>query len=111
MTVRRKNGSLFILFGALLLVTGLSFTGAGGAAAAGFIAGLEPDKRRADVPIITEVKRDAVWQARALTGISKPYPEHVLQFLKDQGNWFSPFLHPGMVNRYDIRGWHKSKKD
>ncbi len=110
MTGCRKYGSLFTLSGALLLSAVFLFAGLGGASAARYIAGVEPDKRRADIPVITQVKKDAAWQARALTGLSRPYPEHVLQFLKDQGNWFSPFLHPGMVDRYDIRKWHKPSK-
>ena len=28
-------------------------------------------------------------------------------FLEDQGNWYTPFNHPGMTGRYDIRGWHR----
>lgn len=111
MTGSRRNRLFFILLWALLLLTGLSLSGVTNAIAAQFIAGVEPDKRRADIPVISKTTKDAAWQKGALTGVSEPYPEHVLQFLDDQGNWFSPFLHPGMVDRYDLRGWHKSKKE
>ncbi len=43
--------------------------------------------------------------ARAFTGVSEPYPPS-LGFMKDQGAWFTPFIHPGLVDQYDIRGWH-----
>lgn len=105
MVGRRKNRSYFILLWGVLV-----FSSVGKVSAAQYVAGVEPDRRRTDIPIITEASRDAAWQARALTGISKPYPEHVLQFLDDQGSWFSPFLYPGMIDRYDIRGWHTSPK-
>ncbi len=106
MIVSRASRSLFILLGGLFLVTGSFPAGVSEVAAAPFVAGVTPDRRRADIPVIREVKRAKDWQKQALTGISKPYPEHVLRFLKDQGNWFTPFDHPGMTGRYDIRGWH-----
>lgn len=79
----------------------------GGVANAGFpIAGLEPWQRPQGAPVITSVERDEAWYARALHGISQPYPAS-LRFLEDQGNWYTPFIHPGMPGPYDIRGWHR----
>lgn len=69
------------------------------------IAGTRPFERPVGAPVITEVQRGPEWYARALTGISRPYPSS-LRFLEDQGNWYTPFNHPGMLGRYDIRGWH-----
>lgn len=87
-----------------LLATGFCLLG--GTASADFpIAGLEPWKRPAGAPVITSVERDEAWYARALHGISQPYPAS-LRFLEDQGNWYTPFIHPGMPEPYDIRGWH-----
>ncbi|PIE09253.1 MAG: hypothetical protein CSA72_13815 [Rhodobacterales bacterium] len=71
-----------------------------------FIAGVEPSQRPEGAPEITQVAKDGVWYQQALTGVSQPYPAS-LKFLEDQGNWFNPFIHPGMTGPYDIRGWHK----
>ena len=70
------------------------------------IAGVHPYQRPAGAPVIQEVHRDGSWYALALTGVSQPYP-HSLRFLEDQGNWYTPFDHPGMRGRYDLRGWHQ----
>ena len=52
------------------------------------IAGTQPSHRPQGAPVI------------------QPYP-YSLQFLEDQGNWHTPFTHPGMHGRYDIRGWYR----
>ncbi|MCG6862357.1 MAG: hypothetical protein LJE70_13940 [Chromatiaceae bacterium] len=69
------------------------------------VAGLEPDRRPEAAPVITEVAKQEDWYRRALSGIEPP-PLPRLRFLEDQGGWYSPFNHPGMTGRYDIRGWH-----
>lgn len=69
-----------------------------------FIAGTAP-WQRPDAPVVTEVIKPEGWYSRALTGIEPPFPAS-LRFLEDQGNWFTPFIHPGMLAPYDIRGWH-----
>ncbi len=73
-----------------------------------FIAGVKPNQRPEGAPVIKTYKKDAAWYARALTGVVPPYP-YSLKFLEDQGAWFNPFIHPGMLPPYDIRGWHKKK--
>ena len=70
-----------------------------------FIAGTTPWKRP-DAPVVTEVVKPEGWYQRALTGIEAPFPAS-LRFLEDQGNWFTPFIHPGMLAPYDIRNWHQ----
>lgn len=91
-----------------LLVFALLIPGIGSAQGTSqFIAGTQPDRRPQNAPLITEVDHDKAWLAQALTGVSEPYPES-LDFLQDdQGNWFTPFIHPGMTSPYDIRGWHQ----
>lgn len=69
------------------------------------IAGTQPSERPAGAPVIAEVHKPKGWYEQALTGISAPYPAS-LRFLEDQGNWYTPFNHPGMPGRYDIRHWH-----
>jgi hypothetical protein len=69
------------------------------------IAGTQPSQRPAGAPVIREVQKPEGWYEQALTGITKPYPAS-LRFLENQGNWYTPFNHPGMYGRYDIRGWH-----
>jgi len=73
-----------------------------------FVAGVNADQRAANAPVIKTVRKPQSWYSQALKGVSTPYP-YSLHFLENQGNWFNPFLHPGMHGRYDIRGWHKSK--
>jgi hypothetical protein len=70
-----------------------------------FIAGVHPDRRPEGAPVLKEYRKDAAWYERALHGIAEPYP-YSLRFLEDQGAWYTPFIHPGMLPPYDIRGWH-----
>ena len=73
-----------------------------------FIAGVHPDRRPDNAPVVTSVDHDETWQAVALLGVSEPYPAS-LGFLADQGAWYTPFNHPGMTGPYDIRHWHQDK--
>ncbi|WP_020559844.1 hypothetical protein [Thiofilum flexile] len=70
-----------------------------------YIAGTQPSHRPDQAPVLTEVQKNADWYQHALYGVESPYP-HSLKFLEDQGNWFTPFNHPGMTHPYDLRGWH-----
>lgn len=88
-----------------LLATGLCGIAGSALGQDVFIAGLAPSVRPAGAPVITEMHKDAAWYARALTGVTEPFPAS-LRFLEDQGAWFTPFTHPGMPAPYDIRGWH-----
>lgn len=89
------------------LVFGFAFClTAGSVRAADYpVAGLAPDRRPAEAPTITEFRQDEAWRNRALTGISEPYPAS-LEWLDDQGAWYTPFNRPGMTGPYDLRGWH-----
>jgi hypothetical protein len=69
------------------------------------VSGLTPYERPSDAPVLEQVIKDNVWYQNALTGISTPYP-YSLRFLENQGNWYTPFNHPGMTGPYDIRGWY-----
>ncbi|MER2607111.1 MAG: hypothetical protein ABTQ29_14850 [Siculibacillus sp.] len=71
-----------------------------------FVAGLAPDRRPVGAPSITAPLRPQSWYVRAVTGITPPYPRSLF-FLDNQGEWYTPFNRPGMVERYDLRGWHK----
>jgi hypothetical protein len=73
-----------------------------------WIAGLDPASRPLNAPTISTVQHSAVWRTQALYGISAPIPKS-LDFLNDQGNWYTPFSRPGMVGPYDIRGWHSQR--
>lgn len=68
-----------------------------------FISGVQPDRRPADAPVITEFNRDPGWYRQALKGITPPY-SNSLRFLDDQGAWYTPFNRPNASGRYDIRG-------
>lgn len=97
--MRRSTKVAAILIGTLLVQAGSS------ARDAYPIAGTQPSERPAGAPVIDEVRKPEGWYARALIGISRPYPAS-LRFLEDQGNWYTPFNHPGMSGRFDLRGLH-----
>ena len=69
-----------------------------------FIAGLVPDSRPEGAPVITVFEQTPEWRAQALRGISPP--QTGLGFLNDQGAWYTPFFHPNLKDRYDIRSLH-----
>ncbi|MEZ5538314.1 MAG: hypothetical protein R3F02_22130 [Thiolinea sp.] len=71
-----------------------------------YIAGTIPYERPAGAPVINEFNKNGNWYSTALWGVEKPYP-YSLRFLEDQGQWHTPFNHPGMTSRYDIRHWHQ----
>jgi hypothetical protein len=75
-------------------------------AQAEIIGGTTPDRRPEGAPKATKGGLDAGERAKALAGVSEPFPPS-LKFLDDQGGWFTPFSHPGMTGPYDIRKWHK----
>jgi hypothetical protein len=68
-------------------------------------AGVQPDQRPAGAPVITKVAKNKAWYKQAETGLQPPF-SHSLSFLFYQGNWHTPFNEPGMLGKYDIRGWH-----
>lgn len=70
------------------------------------VAGINPSQRPVGAPVIEWVRHKKEWFAHALTGVQKPYPKN-LYFLNSQGHWYTPFNQPGMLGRYDIRGWHE----
>ena len=69
------------------------------------IAGLRPDRRPASAPVISAYPKNDEWYVHALRGVVPPQPEN-LNFLDDQGRWYTPFTNPGMTRPYDLRGWH-----
>lgn len=73
-----------------------------------FIAGTSPDQRPANAPKIETFQKTAQWYQTALHGITLPFPQS-LQFLEQQGAWYTPFNHPGMTGPYDIRHWHDAR--
>ena len=76
-------------------------------AAEGFVAGLAPYQRPAGAPTVTAPTPFDAPGSVALHGVSQPIPQTMV-WLRDQGNWYTPFTRPGMVDRYDIRGWHSN---
>lgn len=76
------------------------------AAEPSFIAGVDPSQRPAGAPAISVFHKPSGWAAAAERGITDPKPASVKAFLADQGAWYTPFTHPGMLGRYDIRGLH-----
>ncbi len=94
----------------LAAAIGVSLLTAGSPAVAAddvVVAGLHPDRRPENAPVLKQPDKSARWYASATAGVSQPIPPS-LRFLDDQGNWFTPFTHPGMVGRYDIRGLHST---
>ncbi len=73
------------------------------------IAGLAPDRRPEGAPVMSAPAETTPTEARMVQGIPQPVPESISRWIKDQGGWFTPFSHPGMPGRYDLRGWHDGK--
>jgi len=71
-----------------------------------FVAGVQPDQRPANAPVIKEMQKPRTWYDKAVTGVVRPFPTS-MRFLEAQGNWYNPFIVPGMCGRYDIRNWHQ----
>lgn len=69
------------------------------------IAGLAPHERPAGAPRVAATLVNDAPGSPFLHGVTPPVPPS-LNFLRDQGNWYSPFDQPGMPGRYDIRGWY-----
>lgn len=70
------------------------------------IAGTQPDQRPLGAPTIDEVADEPARTAEQLQGIDDPVPDAIMQFVDDQGHWYTPFSKPGMTGPYDIRGHH-----
>lgn len=69
------------------------------------IAGLTPYERPVGAPTIKAVTRTPEQAVKLTTGIAQALPPGI-EWMKDQGAWYSPFTLPGMVGYYDVRGWH-----
>jgi hypothetical protein len=85
----------------------LTLLGAATSAQAYPIAGLTPNQRPEGAPTITTFEKTDAWRKQFYHGVTEPYPASIVKWEKDQGAWFTPFNHPGMLGTFDIRGWHK----
>lgn len=95
-----------------VLVFGLLAWSTASSADEGFVAGLKPYQRPEGAPAITVFQPDEHRQAMAVRGVAEP--RNGVDFLKDQGAWYTPFNRPNLLGRYDIRGMHandNNKKD
>lgn len=72
------------------------------------IAGVNPDRRPENAPVLRENVRPAGSEERFFFGVSRPRPASLSWFV-DQGGWYTPFDRPGMTGPYDIRAWHTGK--
>jgi len=72
------------------------------------MAGLHPDQRPEGAPVIRDVQHPKDWDKLVVHGIAKPIPPHL--GIADLGGWYTPFSRPGMLARYDLRGWHPTAK-
>ena len=100
-----RISGLNIVVSLLALVAGS--VGVASAADGVVIAGLSPDRRPDMAPRVLVTAHPQAWYAHAVSGIAAPYPRSLF-FLDNQGDWFTPFDRPGMVGRYDLRGWHRT---
>lgn len=95
-----------IAIAAVLAAGGVVASGAS-VSAQSATAGLAPDRRPEGAPRIAGAKHSARWLDAAHKGISRPYPPS-LGFLKDQGDWYTPFNVRGMTGPYDLRKLHQN---
>jgi len=99
-----RGPRLHMITGVAVLLSALGWAGVVGAEQVQ-VVGTNPQQRLADAPEVREMAKPHGWYTWALTGITEPYPLS-LQFLERQGNWYTPFIRPGMTGPYDIREWH-----
>ena len=92
-----RRTAVFLCGGSLFLAAG-----AGGLAIAAPVAGLSPFERPPGAPVIRKPMVSPERAARLTQGVDQPLPRG-LEFLKDQGAWYTPFDHPGMAGPYDLR--------
>lgn len=92
-------------FGIAVLLASVPIVSPAQAPAESSVAGLVPHERPADAPILGQFSPDLGWRARTLQGVSEPVPG-TLRFIESHGAWYTPFDRPGMLGRYDLRGWH-----
>lgn len=95
---RRRTGVFVCGVSGLLLAVG----GAAGLASAAPVAGLSPSERPAGAPVIRKPMVSPERAARLTQGVDQPLPRG-LEFLKDQGAWYTPFGHAGLAAPYDLR--------
>ena len=110
MTKRRNKTAVRLLLQVWAISVVLVNAGSARAVAEGYIAGTTPSVRPPGAPRIEHVVHTKAWFGKAYKGIEKPYPPH-LGFIQQQGDWYTPFNHPGMTGLYDIRGWHEPGGD
>lgn len=67
----------------------------------GHVAGPKAERRPVNAPVIERFEQSPEWRIQALQGVVPPL--NGLDFLKDQGAWYTPFNQPNMPGRYDIR--------
>lgn len=72
------------------------------------VAGLRPWERPVGAPRLTA---DLTAEARAALLRGIPAPHTGLDFIKDQGAWYTPFGRPNLPGRYDIRQLHTTATD
>lgn len=88
-------------------LTAAMMAAAPAAAAPADVAGLAPHRRPANAP---RVEAPATGdKPRTLYGIPDPAPPG-LNFVRDQGAWYTPFDRPGMPPPYDLRGWYAAQQ-
>lgn len=69
------------------------------------VAGVQPFQRPSGAPVITQVERSSGWEKKALRGVGEPHTG--LDFIRDQGNWYTPLFHPNAPGAYDIRSLYR----
>lgn len=75
------------------------------ATGAGFVSGLQPDRRPQGFPVKGETAMEDKKAEAYLSGVSRPWPGNIEQIVRT-GEWFVPLRHRGMTGPYDIRQWH-----
>lgn len=73
------------------------------AATAAEVVGMAPDRRPGAAPRLRIVAPERQQQMQ----VGLPEKLDGLRFIRDQGNWYTPFDRPGMPPPYDLRGWHR----
>jgi hypothetical protein len=106
--VKDKKRLKTIMAAAFCLAAALGTWPAWKAMARGYpLAGVAPGERPVGAPKIMKPARGGAWEKKAYRGVSKPYPPSIVNMLRDQGGWYTPFLRRGLRGRYDLRKLHR----
>ncbi len=72
------------------------------------VAGVKPHQRPENAPTLDKVQHPEGWKQEMMKGVAKPH-DNLLDFVDDQGSWYTPFPHRNAPGPYDIRNLYEDR--